>query len=79
MGLGQHVIGDHLITWLPMGAGCSKANYCGLWVLLGPVTRGHSESRLRPFQQSSPVGSREARLAPFDGWQVLDTRLTAYT
>ena len=29
-------------------------------------------------EQSSGVGSREARLSPMIGWQVRDERLTAY-
>ena len=56
-----------------MGAKCGKVTCCGLWV-----------QRLNPgcyslFEQSSGVGSREARLPPINGWQVRDKRLTAYT
>ena len=56
-----------------MGAKCGKVICGGLWV-----------QRLNPgcyslFEQSSGVGSREARLTPINGWQVRDKRLTAYT
>ena len=62
-------------TWLPMhvGAKCGKVTCCGLWAQRSnPGRYGH-------FEQSFGVGSREVRLPPINGWQVRDTRLTAYT
>ena len=46
---------------------------CGLWV------QRSNPGCYSLFEQSSGVGSREARLPPINGWQVRDKRLTAYT
>ena len=59
-------------TWLPMGAKCNKAIYCGLWVQCSSVGCGL-------FEKSSGIGSRKACLPPINGWQVQDRCLTAYT
>ena len=55
-----------------MGAKCGKVSCCGLWVQRSNL--GYCSL----FQQSSGVGSREARLSSINGWQVRDERLTAY-
>ena len=56
-----------------MGAKCGKVTCCGLW---GWRSNPGCYSL---FEQSSGVGSREARLPLINGWQVRDKRLTAYT
>ena len=56
-----------------MGAKCGKVTCCGLWV------QRSNPGCYSLFEQSSGVGSREARLPPINGWQVRDKRLTAYT
>ena len=58
---------------LPMGAKCGKATCCGLWVQRSNL------GCYSLFEQSSGIGSREARLPPINGWQVRDKHLTAYT
>ena len=55
-----------------MGDKGGKVNCCGLWV------QRSNPGCYSLFEQSSGVGSREARLPPINGWQVLDKRLTAY-
>ena len=55
-----------------MGAKCGKVTCCGLWV------QRSNPGCYSLFEQSSGVGSREARLPPINGWQVRDKRLTAY-
>ena len=55
-----------------MGAKCGKVTCCGLWMQ-------RSNPGCYIFEQSSGVGSREARLPPINGWQVRDKRLNAYT
>ena len=62
-----------LSTLLPMGAKSGKVTCCGLWV------QRSNPGCYSLFEQSSGVGSREARLPPINGWQVRDKRLTAYT
>ena len=54
-----------------MGAKCSRAPCCNVWVQ-------HSSLGCGLVLQSSGVGSREAHLPPIDGWQVRDERLTGY-
>ena len=56
-----------------MGAKCSKVTCCGLWV------QRSNPGCCSLFEQSSGVGSREARLSPISEWQVHDKRHTAYT
>ena len=56
-----------------MGAECGKVTCCGLC-----VQRSNSGC-CSLFEQSSGVGSREARLSPINGWQVRDRCLTACT
>ena len=62
-----------LCTQLRMGAKGGKVTCCGLWV------QRSNPGCCSLFEQSSGVGSREARLSPINGWQVRDQRLTAYT
>ena len=59
-------------TRLPMGAKCGKVTSCGLWV------QRSNAGCCSLFEQSSGVGSSEARLSPINGWQVREQRLTAY-
>ena len=61
------------VARLPMGAKCGKITCCGLWV------QRSNPGNYSFFEQSSGVGSREARLPPINGWLVRDKRLTAYT
>ena len=56
-----------------MGAKCGKVTCCGHWV------QRSNPGCYSLFEQSSGVGSREARLPLINGWQVRDKRLTAYT
>ena len=56
-----------------MGAKCGKVTCCGLWV------QRSNPGCYSLFEQSSGVGSREARLPLIKGWQLRDKRLTAYT
>ena len=62
-------------TRLHMGAKCGKVICCGLWRTVQHSNQGcYSLS-----EQSSGVGSREARLPTINGWQVREKSLTAYT
>ena len=60
-------------TRLPMGAKCDKVTCCGLWV------QRSNPGYYSLFEQSSGVGSREARLPPINGGQVRDKSRTEYT